>query len=809
MPIDLGKLADTIVPNRTVLFFGAGSSIPSGSPSSGKILKTLEENFGIRASSFSLQEASMLAELKSSRRALITAMRSCFAEPRPTGGLLNLPLYEWKSLYTTNFDELLETSYRRAQVKLAVYNTNFDFSQQVDPFCQRLYKLHGSINSDVCDGHVARIVLTQADYDTAAEYRQFLSDRFISDIAGCDLIIIGYSLSDPDIGAVVNQALRARQNLAGAGGSISLILFEVDQDRALLFENRGLKISFGGIDQFVQALDRVEPLSVNVESEGTILPPSARAITVDVRHAKEALDPQFNGMFNGWAATYADIAEGYTFRRAISDRLANSFLKGERTKAVLLGASGVGKTTAARQIMLTLLDEGFLCWEHRADFQLQVDAWIAVAKLLKAQGKRGILLIDDAHMQLVNLNELAERMANMGCTELCLLLVSSRNQWSPRTRSSLFVEPGAEQGIRKLLPVEVDRLIRLVDTTPVIKNLVEFAFTGFSNAERKRRLSERCEADMFVCLKNIFANEKFDDIILREFSGLTLGSQSIYRTVAAMETAGVRVHRQLVIRLLSVPANRVSHLLGDLEDIIHEYTISEKDGTYGWKVRHAVIAEIISRYKFYDEHQLIKLFDDVIDAISPTYDIELLSLREMCNVQNGLPRFADKGIQNRLLRKMISVAPGERVPRHRLIRNLIEICDFEQASTEIRIFARDIGPDGPTARYTIMLQIARARETPGLLTEDRMAILDRAKNLAVAAVDRYASNYKVHSAYCEVGYEIFRLSGDHSVYDDAMLRFRKIEGQYGDQEATNMIRQWERRMTGNEVFDFRNLDGVG
>jgi hypothetical protein len=57
--------------------------------------------FGLPPTGFSLPEIASLAERKSGRRALIGALREQFQNLKPTGGLLNLPLYNWKSLFTT------------------------------------------------------------------------------------------------------------------------------------------------------------------------------------------------------------------------------------------------------------------------------------------------------------------------------------------------------------------------------------------------------------------------------------------------------------------------------------------------------------------------------------------------------------------------------------------------------------------------------------------------------------------------------------------------------------------------------------
>jgi len=285
--------------------------------------------------------------------------------------------------------------------------------------------------------------------------------------------------------------------------------------------------------------------------------------------------------------------------------------------------------------------------------------------------------------------------------------------------------------------VEIEKLLTLVDASPDLQPLVESSFAGFSRAERKRRLVAKCESDTFVCLKNIFASEKFDDIVLREFADLDEEPREIYRLVAAMESAGVNVHRQMAVRLLGIQAIDISASLAKMTDIIHEYTVSEREGIYGWKGRHPVITDIITKYKMTDIKEFYNLFEKVIDNLVPTYDIEIRTIKQLCAFESGIGRIPDKHLRNKLLRKMISKAPGERIPRHRLIRYLIDINQLEKAETEIRLYEHDFRRDGPIQRYKIILMLARAEQTPGIMDEDRRAILDMAREHAVNAIDRY------------------------------------------------------------------------
>src|SRR5665647_588345 len=116
MPTPLSQLADEVVPARTVLFFGSGSSLPSGAPSVAQLEQAISAAFNLNAQGFSLAELGSLADGKAGRKPLIAELRKRFVDIKPTGGLLNLPLYEWKSLFTTNYDELVEQSYARKGV---------------------------------------------------------------------------------------------------------------------------------------------------------------------------------------------------------------------------------------------------------------------------------------------------------------------------------------------------------------------------------------------------------------------------------------------------------------------------------------------------------------------------------------------------------------------------------------------------------------------------------------------------------------------------------------------------------------------
>lgn len=123
----VNSIINRIQPQNTVLMFGAGSSIPSRAPTSQSLSDFFARRFSLPQTGFTLPEIASLAERKVGRNTMITALREQFRALKPTGGLLNLPLYEWESLYTTNYDDLLEQCYQRRELSINVYSTDFDF----------------------------------------------------------------------------------------------------------------------------------------------------------------------------------------------------------------------------------------------------------------------------------------------------------------------------------------------------------------------------------------------------------------------------------------------------------------------------------------------------------------------------------------------------------------------------------------------------------------------------------------------------------------------------------------------------------
>lgn len=793
MTVDLTVLARKTDPKRTILLFGAGASIPSGAPSTAQLAKLLAEKLRLEdTTGLSLSDIATIAEARHGRRALVETVSAILAFVEPDGGILNLPDFEWAGLYTTNFDEVVEKVYLKRRRALQTISSNFDFGSNSDT-TDRLYKLHGTIHADVSLGQQHRMVLTATDYDLATDFRELVHNKFTEQLFSNHAIIIGQSLSDPDMKKIVEDAVRLKRH-KGAPGSVTILAFEPNENQATVYEARGLTVCFGGIDQLLAELSKNLPEVQTLPGLSDDPLDRARGVvpsTISVATARARQTGDLSRMFNGGSASYADIMRGWTFERDFSEHVESLLASSEgRRIAYVLGAAGCGKTSGVRKALIRLTDRDFACWEHAPDMAFPADGWIQIDDELRRRKQVGVLFVDDAHEHLNGINTLVDAIAKDPTPALKLVLVSSSPHWNPRLKSPAIFGHGHKYEISCLSPREITSLLDIIENSPDVAALVEPQFRGFNRVERQRRLVERCRADMFVCMKNVFGSEAYDEIILREYADLNDDYQRVYKQIAGMEAAGVRVHRQLVLRAVGVQADQVSRYLDDLNGIIEEQTVNEREGVFSWRVRHPVIAEILSKYKYSDEAEYYALLESTLDHLNPAYRIEVISLNEMCDPRRAMGRVHDKRKQNVLLRRMISLAPKERVPRHRLITNLIALSEFENAATEIRLFENELRVDGPVQRYKVQLLLERAQRS-NLPVEDRLTLVRNAANLAEAGLQRFSDDKNLYRVYLEAGVVLYKYGNDRAIFDAAIQQARVAYDRILDPDLARIIRRFE------------------
>jgi GTPase SAR1 family protein len=788
------NLVDRIIPENTILLLGAGASIESGAPSGTSLARGLAGELNPSPDGDDLAEIASIYENRLGRRPLVASIRSRLGGLEPSGALLALPTFEWNEVYTTNFDRLLEESYSKSGIDHVVIRSNYDFSSVAHESAIKLMKIHGCISQDIADGHRGRMLLTERDYDEVASYREALFQALKFKMMICDTLIIGQSLRDSHLRDLAKHVANLRDK-SGTPGEIFLLSYEKDPDRAQLLEQKGFQVTFGGLGDFVYALAQKEKgqskLVFHTDSaDSKHLPRELATTTIDVTHAA-SLGADAVRLFNGSAATYGDIAAGLTIRRAVEQRLLDIQQGPKGIFLVLTGVAGVGKTCLARRLLYQKSREGYQCWEHRSSFPLDVDAWLAVENRLRQAGEQAVLLVDDCTERLASLNSLVNALGKLEESSLRLILTANSHQWQTRNKSPFFFSKGTKENLSQLAESDMEELVNLVERQPNIRSLVEQTFALLTRPQRIRHLRDRCSAEMYVCLKNIFGSARLDDILLREYAELNREEQDIYRHVAVLQSMGCKVHRQLILRVLEIESGHLSSMLELLDGIVSEYDINPRQGLYGWTTRHDVVADAISTYKFADAGELRELLDRLIDGINPTVWLELETVRAICTTDWGISHLPDAQEQIQLLKKVISIVPAERTPRRRLIRRFLDLGDLDSAEQEMTRVKAEIGQDDIIERYRALLYIQRAETTAGILNEDRLAMLQSARNQVLRCIENFPGDRFNYRTFADVGVSIARYSGDLKVLDEAIERMKHAESSILDPELMKDRRRYE------------------
>ena len=763
--------------------------MPSGAPTGRQLAHQLWRSVANSdPQSDDLIETSTILSRRYSRRDVVKSVVDKLSNLKPTGGLLGLPNFHWKTVFTTNFDRLVESAYKECKVPLVPVRSNFDFTNREQESGTRLFKIHGCISQDREFGHKSSMTLTEQDYEAHQKYRQVLFVKLLDTLMSGDALLIGQSLADRHLSDFVKEVLNVKHD-HGAPGTIYVLVFNRDDLRAPILEDRGAKVVFGGIDEFLHEMSSLITETDDSSMKDTGILPMTIISTVHDVEAERRLSPNVTRMFNGGPATYADIASDSTFERQPFG-MALETLTGANNSIAIVGAAGVGKTTFARQLGSTLCLRAFPVWEHRPEFPFQHRPWLQVERHLRDVGTTGFLILDECTHFLRQTNLLIDELSEVNEPALRIIMTANSAQWAPRLKSHNIFRNGIEIHLSKLEESEIYSLLNLVDHNVGVANLVHDKFKTLHREKQFSELRRKSSADMFVCLKNIFANESLDMILLREYDQLNTEYQDYYRYVSALEAIGTRVHRQLLIRMRSISPQHIGHALIGLTDIVDEYNINDNQGIYGWRTRHLVIARKISEYKFSSVPELIRLFETVIDHLNPTVPLEMRTIRDMCDVEYGIGRIGDSETRKSLYKRLIEIAPGERIPWHRLIRDLLQEGNLEETEYTIRNAEDAAGADAPIARYRVRLLIVRARRTEGISETDRIALLRKAYELALTNIDRHKSDKYSYYTLCDVACELIRYGESTYLLDEAIARSQEASDRILDPDMARRIDEY-------------------
>lgn len=759
MTISIADLISRIELDSTVLFLGAGASVPSGAPLATQLTSELcIELKQQHIPGISLGEMTQILELRVGRPKLASAVARLLSDLEPDTSHDCLPSIPWRQIYTTNYDQIVEKAYNKQNKKLEVVRSNFD-SPSGYTSATTLYKIHGCITQDEGFGHKTRMVLTTDDYDSAFKFRESIFRQLATALTTCDAIFVGYSLSDPDIQMVLKQAI-AENRASGGSGRIYGLFFELTDDLSSVWINRGLSgVARGDLPSLMTHLARISSPAPKLPVLVSGLDISPALLPSVIRVAEKTGKSNANRIYSGYPATYADIRDGLTFSRDRENRVINNAV----TACVIVGVAGTGKTTLARRALVDLSrNQKNVCLELRTDSAPEVSLWLDLEKEARSKEMNVFLFVDNISAHIRWANDLLRQLPQESA--LKILGAAEQSQWSGRQKNRRFYDNAycTEIELSRLSNAEVGKLVDLVVQNGQLRQLASLSNGRIDRNALERKLKNKSKNDFFVCLKVLFSSETLDFILLSEMNALDDNAKAIYKLVCGLHAAGGPVSRQLVVRLAEVSASSIFQLMTTLDGLIDE-TSTERGAVFMWCARHIVVARALSKFKYSTDAEKFELIRKVIEEINPNLYSEARFLREICNSDEGVKGISDESLRISLYQRVIELWPAERVARHRLIGELLRIKNVGQAEMEFDAAKLSIGIDPPLARYGIRLQVARSK-ADGLDFEDRKAILTGAKNACENAIRQFPDAKHIVFVSGEIAAEWHDLIGERSLY---------------------------------------------
>lgn len=182
--------------NDAAIFAGAGLSIPSGMMSWNELLHYAAEELELKKDS--ITDMATLAQYYENHRGtrldvaqLIMDNISQYAEPNENQKLIaQLPI---ETVWTTNYDDLLEKAYRSEYKTTSVKISPKDFSLSNGKKDVTIYKMHGDINQPT------EAVITKNDYETYNDTHLVYTTALKGDLVEKKFLFIGFSFEDPNL----------------------------------------------------------------------------------------------------------------------------------------------------------------------------------------------------------------------------------------------------------------------------------------------------------------------------------------------------------------------------------------------------------------------------------------------------------------------------------------------------------------------------------------------------------------------------------------------------------------------------------
>jgi hypothetical protein len=796
-------LIDSIKDGKVILFLGAGAAFDSFHKSSKKpptgnqLANLIAEKF--LGEEYLNKDLQYISELAISETDLFTVQKfiyDIFIEFKPGEHHKLIPLYKWHSIYTTNYDLLVEESYERCHKKvqeLATFVKNGERigDKMIFENSVMFNKLHGSI-TDINDKDVP-LILTPDQYIEHKENRERLFKRLEESSYEYPIIFVGFSFADLDIRNSLKH-LEKIGNVRPRSYMVGPYITDAEERLYDLKKISSIKLSFKDFMKEIQSsISENQRILSSIKKDTFSHPiinkfnsdspePSDRLIQFLERdvvylHANLAdknTDPRefYKGYFEGWDP----IIKNYDAERNITDSILSEVFLIEESQRIskqelyiIKGNAGSGKTVLLHRLAwdASVIFEK-LCIFYKSDISIEYDRLSELYQLTK---ERIYLFIDN----VTERNEDIEYIFTKAKKDNLLISIISAervNLWNINGES-LNIYLTREYNLKYLKDNEI---IKLIDLLTKHKSLGYLQ--GKTIDQQKDALSEKSGRELLVALYEATAGKPFADIVMDEYNSIpNEEARNLYLSICVFHRIGTYARAGIISRLHGINFSYFKeYLFKPLESVVYSnrnYNIND----FVFQSRHQHIAELVFEQVLVDLNSRYDKYISIISKLDIDYDSDRQVFIAMTNARNLLNVFKDPD----MIRSIYQIA-YENVGEISSLMQQESIFEMnsnggnlEKASNLLDL-AHEIDPkNGSIAHSKAEFLLRKAEKTPQRLLANNL--LNNAKEICNEIISNKRNKNIVHAYHTllKIYLQELKISIDNQIDNLIEVKIQEFE----------------------------------
>ncbi len=563
---DYKKWAREIASQGAVVFFGAGFSagaigFDGELPLGNQLRDKLGEFCGFERKYYETKDLKDVAEyclLEKSRQEIVEKLKDIFAVKQPKDEQKVVVGWPWKSIYTTNYDDLISCAGKQVGKNIDVLTLESMLPSESRNFCLHINGCVDRLEPKHLDNSFKLSRSSYVNSDVFANSSKW-KDKFMDDLQYSALVVfIGYSLADMPIERILlakTESMRKKTIFVVADPKN----YDDDPIGNKKFERYG-KLLRIGVESFANKIRECWPQDTNLGFnylEKIIISSSLDANIRDndlklfFEQGKfkdgwlqnEVLQYLKNGhqirkSFLGKEFTLGDkITEGVKNKYSLKSPIQSDYVPkliprkeeiGEAQRELALDSVGIlgvfgelgsGKTIFLRQLAIALVESGnSVYFVRHGDFISQKEEIDTLLKRLKDGNEKAIIFIDSYLNQLKISQYIAKKVKETRCVKL--ILATRAVDWHGDEGCKSISEDSS---------VEIGQLsdLDLVIFTQIISHLGLWSrsLSKRSSNEQKKYLQRNCNAQMLLILLDIFNSEHIYNKLVKSLNNVLSNKQ--------------------------------------------------------------------------------------------------------------------------------------------------------------------------------------------------------------------------------------------------------------------------------------------